>query len=76
MNKKMILRKKYRSTPFSLFFRVTVCMTVSYFGCTSYVLWVYFVCKETLTTGATVFTLFIFPLIVEAVYKRVNIRKI
>lgn len=27
-------------------------------------------------TGATVFTLFIFPLIVEAVYKRVNIRKI
>lgn len=51
-------------------------MTVSYFGCTSYVLWVYFVRKETLTTGATVFTLFIFPLIVEAVYKRVNIRKI
>ena len=53
-----------------------VCMSVPYVWCTSYVLWVYFVRKETLTTGATVFTLFIFPLIVEAVYKRVNIRKI
>ena len=45
MNKKMILRKKYRSTPFSLFFRVTVCKPVSYVWCTLYVLWVYFVRK-------------------------------
>ena len=42
MNKKMILRKKYRSTPFSFVFRVMVCMPVLYAWCTSYVLWVYF----------------------------------
>ena len=45
MNKKMILRKKYRSTPFSFVFRVMVCMPVLYAWCTSYVLWVYFVRK-------------------------------
>lgn len=48
----------------------------------SAVLWMYFVCTlgvlraQGYAYGATAFTLFIFPLIVEAVYKRVNIRKI